>query len=510
MINSPSERSLGTVTASPELGRDTSSRDAALSGRLGTTRLILTVLAMSAPLGAVAGILPLVIAQGNGAGAPATYALIGLVMMMFAVGFTTMARHFPRTGAFYAYITGGLGRPIGLPAAFLAQLAYLTLLVGTYAFFGDSVTVLMESLFGSAIAPWWAWGIALWIIVTCLGHFNIELSGQVLSVMMVLEVVIVLVFNFSVASTGGPHGWQFESFSPGAITSGSIGIAILFASATFLGFEGTAIYRSEVRDPQRTIPRATYLAVGLIGLFYVFTAWALVTFYGVDDVVGAAQADSTGIFAAGLRFYTGSVMAEIMNCLLVTSLFAATLAAHNPLARYTFALSRDGVLPSKLGQAHPKHQSPAIASATVSIIALILTAPFLFIDVDAVTFYSWMFGVGTYTMLTLMALTCLTVIVYFRRVEHTERLWNTLIAPGLGLAGLVTMLVISSVYFPLLVGGSTAVAVILQLFILALAVFGLTLALVWRRTRPDVYARIGGQTDTSETNRGVTDGQPVS
>lgn len=478
----------------------------ALAGRLGTTQLILTVLAMSAPLGAVAGILPLVIAQGNGTGAPATYAVIGLVMMMFAVGFTTMARHFPRTGAFYAYITGGLGRPVGLPAAFLAQLAYLTLLIGTYAFFGDSVTVLLSSLFGSPIAPWWLWGALLWIAVTSLGHFNVELSGRVLSVMMVLEVVLVLVFNFCVATTGGPHGWQFESFNPAAFGSGSVGIAVLFASATFLGFEGTAIYRSEVKDPQRTIPRATYLAVGLIGLFYVFTAWALVTFYGVDNVVGAAQSDSTGIFAAGLRFYTGNVVAEIMNCMLVTSLFAATLAAHNPLARYTFALARDGVLPHRLGRAHSRHQSPAIASATVSVIVMILTLPFLFIHVDAVTFYSWMFGIGTYAMLTLMALTCLTVIVYFRRVEHQERLWNTVIAPGLGLLGLVAMLIISSVYFPLLVGGNTAVAVILQLFIAALAVFGLTLALVWRRRRPEIYARIGGQFDTTERRGNVGDG----
>jgi amino acid transporter len=498
MINKSSADSPTAATATPALSaQSVDSTDPSLSGRLGTTQLILTVLAMSAPLGAVAGILPLVISEGNGAGAPATYAFIGFVMMMFAVGFTTMARHFPRTGAFYAYITGGLGRPIGLPAAFLAQLAYLTLLVGTYAFFGDSVTVLLNSLFGSAIAPWWVWGMLLWGAVTSLGHFNVELSGKVLSVMMVFEVILVLVFNFCVVTTGGPHGWQFTSFTPEAFGSGSIGIAILFASATFLGFEGTAIYRSEVKNPQRTIPRATYLAVGLIGLFYVFTAWALVTFYGADDVVGAAQADSTGIFATGLRFYTGNVVAEIMNCMLVTSLFAATLAAHNPLARYTFALARDGVLPRRLGQAHAKHQSPAIASATVSAIALILTLPFLFIHVDAVTFYSWMFGIGTYAMLTLMALTCLTVIVYFRRVQHQERPWNTLIAPGLGLAGLVTMLIISSIYFPLLVGGNTAVAVVLQLFILALAVFGLSLALVWRRRRPEVYARIGGQSDSS-------------
>jgi amino acid transporter len=109
-----------------------------------------------------------------------------------------------------------------------------------------------------------------------------------------------------------------------------------------------------------------------------------------------------------------------------------------------------------------------------------------------------MFGIGTYAILTLMALTCLAVLVYFRRVRHQERPWNTLIAPGLGLAGLITMLAISSYYFPLLVGGNFAIGLGLQLFNLGLAVYGFVLALVWRRTRPDVYSRIGGEAATPE------------
>ncbi|WP_157680392.1 APC family permease [Mycobacterium dioxanotrophicus] len=485
-----------TTTQDPADGTSTAPEQ--LVGHLTVTKLILTVLAMSAPLGAVAGIVPLVIAEGNGVGAPMTYALMGLILLMFAVGFTTMVRNFPRTGAFYAYITGGLGKPIGLPAAFLAQLGYLTLLVGTYAFFGDSVKVLLVSLFGQAFAPWWVWAIVLWLAVSALGHFNVELSGKILSFLMVIEVLIVLVFNVCVATTGGPHGFQFESFTPSAFSSGSVGVGILFASATFLGFEGTAIYRAEVRDPARTVPRATYLAIILIGLFYVFSSWALVTFYGVNGAVDAAKADSTGMFAAGLRFYAGNVVAEIMTCMVVTSLFAATLAAHNPLARYTFALARDGVLPSFLGRVDANHGSPSTASATVSTIALLLTLPFVFVDVDAVTFYSWMFGIGTYAILVLMATTCLAVLVYFRRIRHQERAWNTLIAPGLGLVGMIAMLSISSYYFPLLVGGNFAVGLGLQLFILALAVFGCVLALVWRRTRPEVYRRIGGEPETPE------------
>jgi hypothetical protein len=58
-----------------------------------------------------------------------------------------------------------------------------------------------------------------------------------------------------------------------------------------------------------------------------------------------------------------------------------------------------------------------------------------------------------------MGLTCLSVIVFFRRTRLDSRLWQTLLAPGLGLLGLGSCLWLVTVNFPLLIGGSTALAV---------------------------------------------------
>ncbi|MFP3458104.1 APC family permease, partial [Psychrobacter sp. SIMBA_152] len=60
------------------------------------------------------------------------------------------------------------------------------------------------------------------------------------------------------------------------ITDPSLGLALLFAVGNFFGFEATVVYREEVRNPNTTIPRATYLAVVGIGLFYALAAWAYV------------------------------------------------------------------------------------------------------------------------------------------------------------------------------------------------------------------------------------------
>ena len=95
-----------------------------LAGRLGPIAIVFMVVAAAAPLTVIAGTVPLGIAVGNGAAFPASYVVCTVVLLLFAVGFTAMARHIPGAGAFYTYITSGLGRHTGLGAAFLALLSY--------------------------------------------------------------------------------------------------------------------------------------------------------------------------------------------------------------------------------------------------------------------------------------------------------------------------------------------------------------------------------------------------
>lgn len=466
--------------------------DGSLKGNMGTVKLILTVLAVSAPLGAVAGVVPVVIGSGNGAGAPGTYAVMGAILLLFAVGFTTMTRNLKTGGAFYAYITASLGRPMGLGSAFIALFGYMTLMLGAYGLFGVSLNALLVDLLHAPDVDWWVYSLLCWVAVTTLGHFNIEVSGRVLGVLMVLEVLTVLALDLPVLFQGGPENRPLEPFTVDAFTSGSVGLGILFASACFLGFEATAIYRSEVRDPERTVPRATYLSIILIALFYVFSTWAMVEAFGPSEVAAVAQESPSTMFSDALGRFVGAFAGDTAKALLVTSVFASVLSSHNPIARYVYSLAKDGVLPKSVGRPHPHHRSPAAASLVTSVAGLLVSLPFLLSGLDVVSFYSWMFGFGAYAILILMAVTCLGVVVYFRRREHSERAWNTLVAPALGFVGLLVVLVIVSKNFTLLIGGSAMLAVAFQLLTFGLGGLGVVLAVRWSRTRPAVYARIGG------------------
>ena len=82
-------------------------------GAIGVVGILFFVLSAQAPLTGIGGALPLAVALGNGAGAPAAYLVVGLIIAVFAVGFIAMSRHVTDEGAFYAYIGRGLGRRLG-------------------------------------------------------------------------------------------------------------------------------------------------------------------------------------------------------------------------------------------------------------------------------------------------------------------------------------------------------------------------------------------------------------
>ena len=79
---------------------------------LGARGIVFLVVAAAAPLTVMAGVAPLAILVG-GIGAPAAYLGAGAVLLIFAVGFMAMTKHTGGAGAFYSYITLGLGRPAG-------------------------------------------------------------------------------------------------------------------------------------------------------------------------------------------------------------------------------------------------------------------------------------------------------------------------------------------------------------------------------------------------------------
>ena len=401
-----------------------------LSGQLGTTSIVFMVIAAAAPLTVIGGNVPLAIANGNGAGAPVGFIIAALVLAVFSLGFVAMTPYVKSAGAFYAYVGQSLGRRLGLGTAYIALVAYTAIQVGVYGYLGGAVAASIESV-GGPVLPWWACAGAGLLVVGFLGHRHINLSAKVLGVALMLEIGIVLVLDAAIIFTGGAEGISGVSFTPHAIFSGPIGVAILFALTGFMGFEATAVFRDEARNPKRTIPRATFIAVGIIGVFYAFSSWALVEGWGASRVAAQTSADPGNFILDTAQLYLGTAARSIMNVLLLSSLFACVLSFHNVIARYQFTLANEGNFPPKLGAVHPRHGSPAASSLVQSATAAVLILVFSLFRLDPlVTVFGSMAGVATVGMMMMLILTSVAVVKFFAsRPDLAASPWITCVAP---------------------------------------------------------------------------------
>ncbi|MGY1813373.1 APC family permease [Blastococcus sp. SYSU D00820] len=451
-------------------------------GAVGVVGILFFVLSAQAPLTGIGGALPLAVALGNGAGAPAAYLVVGVVIAVFAVGFIAMGRHVTEEGAFYAYVGRGLGRRLGTGSAVVAMWSYNTIQACMYGLYGVIVSFLADTHLGFA-PPWWACALVTMALVQVLGSLDIDLGAKFLGVLVAAEMAILLAFALvTLVTGGGPEGLTpAASFSPSALLAGAPGIAITFGIASMFGFESTAIYSAEAKDPARTVPRATYLAVAIISLFFAFVAWMVVSAYGAGQVVGAAGAalesgDSTVLLFDAIADALGPWAAEVGGVLLATSLLAGILAFHNASNRYVHSLGETGAFPSVVARTN-RQGAPFVASALQTALALALVMPFAVLGLDPVlTLFSWGGGVAVLGLMVLYLLTSVSVIVFFRRTRVDTRPWQTLVAPALAtvLITALTALVLSN--FTLLIGGSLGTAVPLALSVPAALLLGTALS----------------------------------
>lgn len=458
--------------------------------KLGVGSIVFMVVAAAAPLTVVGGTVPLVFAMSDNSGVPAYYLVAALTLTVFAVGFTAMTPFVRNAGAFYSYIQAGLGRIAGIGSATLALFAYFVLLLAVYAYCGAATGNALDHFLGID-TPWWLWTGATVLLVAYLGYRNIELSSKVLGLLLIAEAAVVVIVNVAVIAQGGEAGLSLSTFAPAEVAAGSPGIGLMFAFFGFIGFEATAVFRDETKDPERTIPRATYIAVISIGLFYSVSAWAIAMATGTSEVVAASAADPEGLFIQLANVYVLPVLGDIIQVLLVTSLFACVLAFHNVVTRYQYALGRQQVLPVGLSAIHPQHRSPSRSSMVLSTLTASALLVVALVGLDPVTqVYAWFSGAATLGLMLLMALTMVAVLVFFSRQRLGLSAWRTVVAPAAALVALVAVTILVLNNFTMLVGSSILAVVMTCAVALSFGV-GTVIAVRMRARRAAVYEELG-------------------
>ncbi|NUS29927.1 MAG: APC family permease [Streptomyces sp.] len=417
---------------------------------VGLLGVVFMAVATAAPITAMTGNVPFMVSAGNGIGAPASYLVAMVVLAIFSVGFTSMAKHITSTGAFYGFISYGLGRTVGLASGLLATFAYVVFEPALIGIFSTFATETLKDQTGADV-PWWAFAVLMLAINATGTWFGISVAEKLLVVLLATEVTILAAMAISVAlHGGGPDGFGLDPVNPvNAFQGTSAGLGLFFAFWSWVGFESTAMYGEESRNPKKIIPKATMISVLGVGVFYVLVSWMAISGTGEAKAVQVATANPLQLFFGPTEQYVGHWAVVVMQWLMISGSLACGMAFHNCAARYMYALGREGVLPSlknTVGRTHARHGSPHIAGLVQTIVTALLLLAFAAAGKDPYTgTYVLLAILGTMAILVVQAVCSFAVLVYFRRHHPESRHWfRTLTAPlvgGVAMLAVVALLV---------------------------------------------------------------------
>jgi len=232
--------------------------------RLGVPSVVFFGVAGAAPLTVIIGAISAIYAIIGNTAVPVVYLVTAGILSIFTVGFVAMSRHIVNSGAFYAYISHGLGRVAGVGAAFVALPAYALMQIGLFGLFGSAASDILAAL-GLKVG-WFTCALVAWAVVSVLGLLWVDLSGKVLAVLLVAEISVVLIYDLVMIAHPAGGSVSFATLNPAPLFTADVGPMLVLAIAGFVGFEATVVLSEEAKDPKRTIARATHLAVILAGL----------------------------------------------------------------------------------------------------------------------------------------------------------------------------------------------------------------------------------------------------
>jgi amino acid transporter len=312
----------------------------------------------------------------SGEATPFVYLACLIAILIVASGIIEMAREFPSAGAFYTYVTRGIGPRAGFVTGGLMFVAYALLPPAEIGLIGSYLQSTFRTEFNVNI-PWWLIGMVPAGLMIFLAFEGIRSSLRTALVLFSVEVLIVLLLSIIIIGNGGHDGLSLNPLNPGASPNGFSGLTtgFVFAALSFVGFEAAATLGDEVREPRRIVPRAVLWSVLAVGLLYVFCIWAEVNGLGA---AATNKLDGTSTPWNDLAATYASWMKWPVIIASVSSMFAVMINSSNGIVRILTTMGREGLLPRLFAHIDPRRLTPTravfVTGAFGVVIALIVGA----------------------------------------------------------------------------------------------------------------------------------------
>jgi basic amino acid/polyamine antiporter, APA family len=318
-----------------------------------------TALVVGNMVGSGVFLLPASMADAAGPISILGWVFTGAGAILLAYVFANLGRAYPRTGGPYAYTRKAFGDFAGFwtawgywIAAWAGNAAITVAFVGYLAvFWGDlNDHNLLAALVGIAV---------IWL-VTVINILGARQSGITQVITTVLKfvplAVIGLIGLFFI------DGGNYEPFAPKG-EGAAISSAAVLALWAFIGLESATVPADEVKDPEKTIPRATMLGTGITTLVYILASVAIIGIIPTNEL-----AQSTAPFAAAAGEIFGGSWDKVIALVAMAATFGALNGWILIQGRVPLAAAEDGLFPKQFAKVHGKRGTPVFGLVVSSLL----------------------------------------------------------------------------------------------------------------------------------------------
>jgi APA family basic amino acid/polyamine antiporter len=350
-----------------------------------------------------------------------SFILAGIAAGLAALCYAELASSVPVSGSTYSYAYATLGEVVAMGVAACLLLEYgvstAAVAVGWSGYLNEAVTnILGISLPPALLAAPFAEGdgatglvnlpavilVGLCMLLLIRGASE---SARLNAIMVVIKLAVLLMFV--VISFTAFNGANFTDFAP--LGKAAIGTAAGTIFFSFIGLDAVSTAGDEVKDPQRTMPRALIAALIIVIVFYVLVALAALGTQPWTEFEGQQEAGLAKI----LEIVTGAnIWGTILALGAVISIFSVTLVTLYGQTRILFAMGRDGMLPPVFAKVSPRTGTPVNNTIIVAVVVALLAA---FVPLD------YLIDVVSIGTLTAFVIVSLGVIILRRREPDLPR-----------------------------------------------------------------------------------------
>ena len=304
--------------------------------------------------------------------------LFGTIMLLFvAFSLNQFSKRYTSAGSMYEYTVKGLGPKIGGMSGWSLIWAYLFIGIAGVTGFTHFATKLLVLSGASGYLSHPA--LTLFAVCVCAAWFlaykDITFSTILMLVFEGLSVLVILALAFlALGKTGISDPAQLHPVGHGLK---DIGLGVVVAIFSLVGFECATAFGEEAKNPLKTIPRAVIASLLLTGAFFIFITY-------VETHALAGNSPTLDQLDAPLSTLSANLGVPWMGVLIsigaMISFFALALSCLNAGSRVLFTMGRYGIFPATIGSSHKRNLTPHVAITLFGSIQFLIPTVFILLS----------------------------------------------------------------------------------------------------------------------------------